>query len=527
MLLERFRPGMAWPWQIGGFFLQALGLFGYYQFFFPNTDQTAMIRLLMVFSSLLISFLFIPYLPQKEHFEIYITRIITGLATTAFFTIALGLGVMAILFAVKSLLYAGMSDNLYVDTWVLAWFVFAPLHFLYELPVMEDRLETDDFNRVIRVMLLYIALPVITIYTLVLYLYFGKIVITQVWPKGIVSYLVVSYTAVGIAAIFLVAPFRRQIKWVNLFTVVFSKSIFPLLVMMFISIYMRINQFGFTENRYFILAIGIWSALIMVYLNFNKGQRLIVLPMALALICFLTVVGPWNCFAVSINSQSQRFYQIAAKYEMIQNGVVSQKNLSVSKADQQEISGVLRYFNQSHQLKDLTYLPAGFTMDKMEAVFGFPEAYPVDYGRQNYFSYYWQNGPPQIISGYDLFFLVEGLRSQPAPANLFEKMIVSPAGQIKVILDGKNQLIVQKNGLEVYRKDLQVHVVELYKKYGSSFDSGAKTGTAADLTGMVLGDDNGQVKLMIVFSSINGSVNLDTQDLTVDNLTCEIFLTVK
>lgn len=527
LLFERFSRNVRALYKIGSYLGEIVLLFLYYQFLFTRTDQQSVTRLLMVILATILSFLFIPYLPRKENFEIYITRIITAFATTAFYTIALALGVMAILFAVKSLLFSSMSEKLYLETWVLAWLVFAPLYFLSILPRMEDRFNLGDFNKVLQVMLLYIALPVISVYTLVLYIYFGKIVITQVWPKGIVSYLVVSYSAVGIAAIFLVSPFREGIKWVRLFTAAMTKLIFPLLAMMFMSISIRVGEFGFTENRYFILAIGIWATLVMIFLNFDRGKRSVVLPISLAVIALLTVFGPWNAFETSISSQNTRFFKIAQKYDLIQNNEVVKNNKPVAEEDRQEISGILRYFAQSHQLKDLKYLPAGFTMQKMEKVFGFAEVYPSGGMNQNYFSYGWDSGIPLDIAGYEMFFRMEAFPKQTGVA--YQREIDHAGGKIRLSLGTENILTVDQNGKRIYQYDLMPHLQRLHEKYGSNINGGPKAVGSPDATsdGMILKDETPAVKILIVFNNINGSVDGSQKTMSVENINAEIFLTVK
>ncbi|WP_214658731.1 DUF4153 domain-containing protein [Candidatus Formimonas warabiya] len=527
LLLERLGKEKYLLFQIGTWLAELAFLYLYYLFLFPDTDMVPVTRLLLLTLAMTLSFFFIPYLPKRDHFEIYVTSIITGAATTAFFTVVLALGLVATLFAVKSLLYSGMDSRLYADTWVLAWTIFAPLHFLSNLPCLKDSFTREHFNKVIKIMLLYIVLPIITIYTIVLYAYFSKIIVTQVWPKGIVSYLVVSYTAAGIAAIFLATPFREENKWVKVFTTGFTKLIFPLLGMMFISIGMRIGQFGFTENRYFILVIGLWATAIMIFLNFSKGKNNTVLPASLALVALLTVIGPWNAFEVSKMSQSNRFVQIASKYDLIQNGQVVKNNRVVEILDQQEISGVLRYFDQSHELSDLKYLPPNFTMDQMKDVFGFEQVYP-DGRAGNYFSYNWDRTVPVKISGYETFFPLEAFTYSSGNENIYEKEIDTEKGKVKLALDPQYHLLLFKNGDRIYQYDLMNYVQPLYAKYGTNIEGGMKPGTnSSSSERAILTDETDTLKIMIIFNNINGSVIPENNQLKIENMEGEVFLTVK
>lgn len=529
LLLERLDKDQNTVLKMGSYALEGAFLFLYYMFLFTDTNMVAVTRLLMLTLALLLSFFFIPYLPKKDRFEIYVTNIITGAATSAFYTIVLALGVMAILFAIKSLLWSGMDTRVYAETWILAGLVFAPLHLLYNLPDSKIKFTTKHFNKVIKIMLLYIVLPIITVYTMVLYVYFGKIIITQIWPQGIVSYLVVSYTAVGLAAIFLITPFRMENKWVRVFTAVFTKGIFPLLGMMFISMGIRIGEFGFTENRYFILVIGLWSTLMMIFLNFSKGKNNTVLPVTLAMFALLTVIGPWNAFEVSKASQSNRFYQIAAKYDFIQEGKLVKNNQTVAPRDQQEITGVLSYFDRSHELGELKYLPDNFTMNQMKSVFGFDPAYASGI-RDNYFSYYWNRDFPVTISGYEIFFRMEAYRYQDGQ-NFYEKEITMDQGKVKLALDQQSKLTIEKDGGEIYQYELEKYVRMLYDKYGSNMEERRKPEpvptSTSDQESMIWTDETDQVKIMIVFNNINGKLDTDQDELSIDNISGDIFLRVK
>ncbi|MCR4441718.1 MAG: DUF4153 domain-containing protein [Peptococcaceae bacterium] len=523
LLIEKFGQEKNFILRMSSYLAELVFLSLYYLFLFTDTNMVAVTRLLMVTLAMLLCFFFIPYLPQRNNFEIYVTSIITRAATTAFYTVVLALGLVATLFAIKSLLYNEMNSKIYGETWVLAWLVFVPVHFLYNLPCRNDNFTIEHFNKIIKIMLLYIVLPIISIYTIVLYIYFTKIIVTHVWPKGIVSYLVVSYTAAGIAAIFLVSPFREQNKWVKVFTAAFTKLIFPLLLMMFISIGIRISEFGFTENRYFILIIGLWSTFVMVFLNITKGKNNTMLPISLAVIALLTVFGPWNAFEVSKLSQSNRFYQIVSKYDLIQNGKVVANSRPVETRDQREISGILRYFERYHKLHDLKYLPAGFTMAQMKDTFGFSEVYG-DVRTDKYFNYYRDRFLPLSISGYDLLFRLESFRYH---ADI--KEINTAKGTIRLLLENGNYLTLFSNDRKVYEYDLLKYVQTLYDKYGTNIGERPKpVGIPNDRPeDMVLTDETATVKIMIVFQSIDGTVNPDNNELSINRIEGDIFVTIK
>jgi hypothetical protein len=496
-----------------------LVLYGIY--LFPNTDVVPLVRLLMLIFALNLSFLSAPYYLNKRNFEIFITKIITRLTISAIFTIVLVLGLMAVLFAVKSLLYSTLNSDYYLYVWIMAWLVFAPVHFLSGFPKRNDCFDLADYNKALKILLFYIVLPILSIYTTVLYIYFVKIIASQIWPKGIVSYLVLSYTAVGIISVFLISPFLEISKWVKVFTAAFTKLSLPLLAMMFVSIGMRIRDFGVTENRYFVLVAGIWAALAVLFLNFNRGTRNVLLFVSLAITAVITVATPISAFQVSILSQTSRLGHILEKYSMLQNGKVVNNNSAISEADQQEITEILRYFKNSHEFNDIKYLPPAFSTDKMKTVFGFEWNDKI--GRpleQSYFSYSKPDQEPTVITGYNLLFKLQAYNSEKSE-DVYSKSINGDNGNVKLVVDNRYVLSLSKNGKELYKLNLLQYLKAMYDKEGG-FKSG---GNSTEKLMLHAGNDKAEIQVIV--DNLSGSYNRATSEFKIVNLNADVLVKLK
>ncbi|MDR0772292.1 MAG: DUF4153 domain-containing protein, partial [Candidatus Peribacteria bacterium] len=55
----------------------------------------------------------------------------------------------------------------------------------------------------------------------------------------------------------------------------------PQIFMLFYAMYLRINQYDLTINRYFVVVFGIWLLFISLYFVFSKRKNLIVIPAVL------------------------------------------------------------------------------------------------------------------------------------------------------------------------------------------------------------------------------------------------------
>jgi hypothetical protein len=145
---------------------------------------------------------------------------------------------------------------------------------------------------------------------------------------------------------------------------------------------------------------------VLFYLGFSRNRRNIVIPITLAVVAVLAVLGPWSAYPVSKASQNNRLYDILSKNQMIDNNKIVKANKMISEADKIEISQIISYFQDKHSLSDVKRLPKDFKIDNMENVFGFAYEYPKYIGeKERYFSYFaGMPGVPIDIKGYDYLF---------------------------------------------------------------------------------------------------------------------------
>ena len=484
--------------------LQGAVLVAYYIILLPEFSMVTSVRLGLTIIALLLSFIFIPYFFRRKNLENYIIKLIEEFATTIFFSLVLAAGVSMILFAIESLLIDNLSENLYAYTWILTATLFAPIHFLSSLPKPKEDMDPKHYNQVIRVVLTYIVLPLLSVYTAVLYIYFAKIIITWDWPSGIVSYLVSSYAAVGIVSMYLLWPFRETNRWVKTFISVFTKIIFPLLIMMFIAIGIRISAYGFTERRYFVLIIGLWATAVMIFINFNKGKNNIVFIMSLALACLIAVYGPLSAFDVSMSSQNGRFNTILENNGLLVNGQLQAPTANYSQEDRLALTSILNYFYNNHEFADLKILPSDFGWDQMEAVLGLTDRYPDRPYEMNSFDYY-RNLGTLDINGYDLLFEFNHYDYGNAD---FTSSTIEYAGQA-YHLEVSNDSIMHlfQGEEEVCVVDLTLHFQSFFDQYGvNAYPIAKGEPHPYDLTVKV---DFPTVELYFIYGNINGQLEND------------------
>lgn len=496
------------------YFFSVLLIILYYFFLLPDFNIVAVTRYIALSISFYLIALLIPYFYKGANFELYTIKLILRFFITIIFSVVLQLGISAILFTTDKLLGVPVYDKLYMYIWYTICGTFAPAFFLAGVPVKNQELELSDYPKILKILLLYIVMPLISAYTVILYLYFAKVLINFKWPIGLVGHLVLWYSVISIFVIFLIYPLKNEVKWVSNFIFWFPKLIFPLIIMMFVSIGIRIDAYGITENRYFVLALGLWVLGIMLFWNITKVKRNIILPLSLSVIAFLSVIGPWNAYSTSITSQNKRLEGILNRYNMIKDAEIISSSSAIANEDKKEINAILRYFNNSHSLNDIKYLPKGFKLNEMKNLFGFEyEEYYNSPEVNRYFAYSINFvSSPHSISGFDYLFNFR------YPGNMENQS----NEKIKAEFNNKSQeFSLFYNGTEIYKRQLSDFADMLYEKYGTNSQ---KTITPDEMTFI---DENNNVRVKFLFINIYGNRNDSGEKSSIDSMEFDVLVDIK
>lgn len=489
----------------------AAGLVFYYLYLLQDFEMVAVTRYIALSFALYLAFTFIPYFYSRENYELYVIKLFTSFFITFLYSAVLFLGLAAMLFTVDTLFVLKLSEKLYFDIWLIAAGVFAPTYFLADIPQHREEVPPEYYPRVLKALLLYIVMPLIIAYSTILYVYFAKIIITRQWPDGMVSHLVLWYSFISILVLFFVYQLRRSNKWVGVFVSYFPKLVIPLLAMMFVSMGIRIKAYGVTENRYFVLAAGLWVTVGFIYHILRKDVRNIFLPVSLALVAVLAVTGPWSAYNVSRLIQNSRFEKILEKYQMIDNGGIVKAAGDLADEDKREISAIIRYFNSYHSLDDLKYLPEGFTVENMEEIFGFEYDYSRWPSDEREYFYYHVSVNQNLLDIEDFDYFADfSLYMQQDLVGAGEPLSVSylyETGEFKIFIEGQ----------EVYSANLPDIASELCEP----LDEGREL-TADEMS---YRDAAENMDVLYMFRNINGWK--DTLSGRVDVESAEFYVFIK
>ena len=285
-------------------------------------------------------FLLVPVIGKKDEEEKYFQSIIVDKTVTILFSVVLFLGLIAVFATIDGLSLIKLDSNIYIETWLFVVFVFSVIFFLSKLKKVDESLENYEIHKIFKFLIYFIVIPLITTYTGILYVYFGKMLITRSWPQGLVSHLILWYTIFSLFIMIMVTPMAKKDSVARVFKKYFPFASLPLLVLSIVSISKRISQYGVTPSRYFVVLLAMWLIFCMVSSIFKA--RLSVILISLITVVYISVFTPVNNRRITLMSQNKRFEKILAKYGLLKDGKLVKKP-ELAKEKKYEVTDVLNY----------------------------------------------------------------------------------------------------------------------------------------------------------------------------------------
>ncbi len=365
-------------------------------------ENVDLFRIFVLNVSLYLAFTLIPFWHNDENYNIGVVQLISRTAITLLYSIVLILGAFAILAAVDNLLGISVDSEIYGDMVVAALAFFAPTFLLGDVP---DRYSVKhlSIDPLIKKLHVYVIMPLLLVYSTVLYLYFAKIVFSMTLPRNMIVHLTLWYSLIAILTLFFVSSYRHEFGLSRWFYKWMPRILVLPIGMMLFSLYLRVSQYGVTVKRYFVVALALWVVAVVVYFIIRQQRVYQSIVVAAIVIMLVTMYGPINAFSVSFNSQYSRFVSLLEQNNMLNdNKIVINNNISC--ADESEIIDFISFFNRQNQLDKIAFLPDDFDpYEDTESIFGF--AYSRGYyDDSDYVSFYAHDDlTSENITGYNKF----------------------------------------------------------------------------------------------------------------------------
>jgi len=311
-----------WKWYV--LQLWVLVFWALFYFSLPSDldDFSSFIRFLITLFGIIGALYVAPYLQYikkwtyaEQWYYVYFYRIsvVFFLSFIVWWALAL-LGNIAIL-TITTLfdIWYGLWWDVHAYWTVISLCLLTPYFGLSQIPKKwsfeEKKFEENAF---FHFLIRYIALPFIYVYFIILYAYTLKVLINfSHWPKGEVSWMVIGFSIFWyiiyiFSYIFEQWKKQKSHKLIHIFRKYFPLIILPQIGMLFYAIFLRIHQYDFTVNRYFVVAFGIWLLICSLYLIFSQRKTLLFIPLLLTVFTLIISVGPWSVYSFPLERQIQR-----------------------------------------------------------------------------------------------------------------------------------------------------------------------------------------------------------------------------
>jgi len=344
--------------------LQAAGVLvlALYFFWLPadiaDTYQKPVIRYILFFLGMHLLVAVLPYWGSDDMngFWQYNKSLFLRFLTAVLYSGVLYVGLSVALLSIDQLFGVEIKGERYAELWFILAGLFNTWFFLSGVPEDLDALEeVHDYPKGLKVFTQYVLIPLVAVYVLILYGYTVKIVLEWEWPEGWVANLVLGFSIVGILALLLLHPIRNRVEygWIKSISRNYYIALLPLVVLLLLAIWVRLSEYSFTENRYFVLVAGFWLGAISLYFIFSSAKNIKLIPASLAVIVFLSSFGPWSAFSVSEHSQVNRLEGYLADNGILTDGSIQPVSAEIPLEDAREISAITRYLAEFHGLAGL------------------------------------------------------------------------------------------------------------------------------------------------------------------------------
>ena len=428
----------------------------------------------------IVLFLLIPILKKKENKEKYLQSVFSNFVITGIFAGVLWIGVEIILTTVNYLFFYSGDSLFFRLTTYSFWFiteVFGASLFLSLLKKPDDNLENYEFPFIFNLLIKFVIIPLIIIYTGVLYIYMMKVLISMHLPKGLISHLVLWYTAFSVAVMILITPFTQKDKFFENFKKYFPYFSIPLIFASLFAVFQRTYQYGITENRYYVLISIFWLFFCMIL--YIRKMNITGIFISLITCLVISVYTPLSAKNISNFSQSQRLKRMLVKYGALKDGKISKITQKLNNSEGSQIYTTLQYISDNSTIAKLNFKnekgEVYSTLGDLEKGLDVKESWKDYYYRSddegNYeerkvVTYKVKNSEnAEIISdiaGYDNFISYKNVYNED-PINQENE-----SEKYKIILKNKTITINSKDGAELAKINYEDAVKQIASKLRTS-----------------------------------------------------------
>ncbi|PKM71104.1 MAG: DUF4153 domain-containing protein, partial [Firmicutes bacterium HGW-Firmicutes-17] len=352
---------------------------------YTSTSTETWIRTSVALFALLIAYIWVPVIKSEINFNQGFMAAFKAFFNSLLFSGVLFTGITLIITAIDLLLFR-VSDKSYLHTLNSVGILFAPIYFLSLIPVYPgaadnnrspDQLEQNrekvrrayQCPKFLEVLVSYIVIPLLTVYTVILIIYIARNITGDFWIDNRLEPMLVSF-AIAVILIYILASSLEN-KVAESFRKIFPKVLVPIVLFQIAASLLRIQETGITYGRYYVILFGIFAAVSGILMCFMAVRKNGIIAALLIGFSLFSIIPPVDAFTISRTSQTGRLTDILVENKMLENNTIS-PNASLSEADKKIISDSVNYLVMMEYATDISYLGEDFDVyEDFYNTFGF------------------------------------------------------------------------------------------------------------------------------------------------------------
>jgi hypothetical protein len=321
-------------------------LVGYFHILPDNVmnDGNILFRHIVLIVASFLMFIWAPFLIVKisnKNIWEWTQSFILSVVASLIFSTLLYLGIGLALYAIERLFDIEIAGKRYLQLAIIIFGIYGVNLFLAQIPRYILLLQVRTYTKAEEIFAKYILTSLTVGYFLILFAYSLKILVTMQWPTGIVAWISVIFSIIAITTYLFWTPLweRENIKFKK---AIWSAILFQT-VMLGISIFIRIEEYGITESRYFIALFGAWLVLMSLYFIFRSEASYKWLFLTLTILLIGSQFGKYSAMEVSRRNQIARVKQMLTE--------MKDRNLTIR--EKQNIYSTIDYLYSRHGVESL------------------------------------------------------------------------------------------------------------------------------------------------------------------------------
>jgi hypothetical protein len=330
-----------------------LGALAWYYYILPvnisDSHNHIFFRHALLILSFFLMLIWSPFISVKisnKNIWEWTQHMILALFATILFSLILYAGLSLAIYAIDKLFDIGIANRRYEQLAVMVFGLYGVNFFLSQMPKYILLLQARTYTKIEIIFTKYILTPLAIGYFLILFAYDIKILINMEFPKGILAWITVAFSVVAIATYLFWTPLwnEKNEKYKKYICV----AVIMQTIMLGISIWIRIDEYGFTESRYFIVLFGAWSFLMSLYFLLIKSANYKWLFMSLSLLLIGSQFGKYSASHVS------KYDQLGRLEKILQTSAPISEELDIE--SKYKISNLISYLSHNYGKESLSSL---------------------------------------------------------------------------------------------------------------------------------------------------------------------------